>query len=162
MKSLEDGRKNSRGVYDGAFEEAEDNPEDTSEDVSRHNKKKDGKNRKTISSRECEIGGRRITVGENSVYMRTCLRMCLGLHAYVRMYLIPVSPSVRAASLTTYVDLRTYVITVTSCARVALRSMCHLCLPSTRVAHFDVRTYVRTYSGAYSSRLHLNARACLR
>ena len=66
QKSLEDGRKNSRGVYDGAFEEAEDNPEDTSEDVSRHNKKKDGKNRKTISSRECEIGGRRITVGENS------------------------------------------------------------------------------------------------
>jgi len=66
QKSLEDGRKNSRGVYDGAFEEAEDNLEDTSEDVARHNKKKDGKNRKTISSRECEIGGHRITIGENS------------------------------------------------------------------------------------------------
>ena len=66
QKSLEDGRKNSRGVYDGAFEEAEANLEDTSEDVARHNKTKDGKNRKTISSRECEIGGHKITIGENS------------------------------------------------------------------------------------------------
>ena len=32
----------------------------------RHNKKKDGRNRKTISSTECEIGGYRITIGETS------------------------------------------------------------------------------------------------